>query len=241
MRIFVAGAAGVVGRQLVPMLLSAGHQVTGTTRDRLRADWLRAAGAAPVELDVYDRAAVRSAIATARPDVVMHQLTDLAAGFGPEQLRANARLREAGTRHLVEAMTAAGVSRLVAQSVAWLYAPGTLPFTEDDPLRALAPGDLVLPGVLSLEQQALTTPGIDGIVLRYGYLYGPGTASTTRDASSADPHVHVADAARAAALAVEIGGTGIFNIVDDGGPVSNDLAGERLGWRPSSARGAGAE
>src|SRR5256885_15398877 len=95
-------------------------------------------------------AAVLRAVSAARPDVVIHQLTDLASGFAPEQLRANARLRQVGTRHLVEAMNAAGVRRLVAQSGAWLYGPGAEPHTGDDPLRDLTatPGDPLLPGVL---------------------------------------------------------------------------------------------
>jgi nucleoside-diphosphate-sugar epimerase len=234
MRIFVAGGAGVIGRQLVPQLLHAGHDVVATTRDPRRAEWLRANGAEAVLLDVYDREAVLGAVSAARPKVVIHQLTDLASGFAPEQLSANARLRQVGTRHLVEAMLAARVSRLVAQSGAWLYGPGAEPHTEDHPLRdpAAAPDDPVLPGILELERLVLRTRGIDGIVLRYGLLYGPGTGRdgpTPRDAA----WVHVADAARAAALAVEAP-LGIYNIVDDGGSVSNARARRTLGWAPGS-------
>src|SRR5690348_6126096 len=127
MRIFVAGGAGAIGRQLVPQLVHAGHEVVSTTRDPRRAEWLRANGAEAALLDVYDREAVLGAVRAARPDVVIHQLTDLAAGFAPEQLRANARLRHIGTRHLLDAMGAVGVRRVVAQSGAWLYGPGAEP------------------------------------------------------------------------------------------------------------------
>lgn len=233
MRIVVAGATGAIGRQLVPMLLAAGHQVRGTTRDPERAAWLRDAGAEPVVVDVYDAAALRRAVAETPPDAVIHQLTDLAAGFDEAQLRATSRLRQIGTRHLVEAMQAAGVRRLVAQSGAWLYASGPEPHAEDDPLLdpAQAPDHPALPGILELERLTLDTDGIDGIVLRYGFLYGPGTAHASRDAVRG-PSIHVAAAARAALLAVEREATGIFNIVDDGGPADNRRARRVLGWGP---------
>src|ERR1700751_4302492 len=110
MRVFVAGGAGAIGRQLVPMLLAAGHHVTGTTRDASRGEWLRSIGAEPVVLDALDAEAVRRALVAAHPVVVIHQLTDLAAGFAPEQLRATSRLREIGTRNLVDAMREAGAN-----------------------------------------------------------------------------------------------------------------------------------
>src|SRR5437763_17157725 len=143
MRVFVAGGAGAIGRQLVPMLVAAGHHVTGTTRDAARAEWLRSAGADPVVLDALDGDAVRNALAAARPEAVIHQLTDLAAGFAPEQLRATARLREVGTRNLVEGMAVAGAHRLIAQSGAWLYADGPLPHSERDPMRDRGRDDAV--------------------------------------------------------------------------------------------------
>src|SRR5436309_6383263 len=175
MRVFLAGGAGTVGSQLVPMLLGAGHQVIGTTRVVARAVWLRSAGAEPVVLDALDAEAVRTAIAAARPQAVIHQLTDLAAGFAPEQLRATARLREIGTRNLVDAMGVAGAHRLIAQSGAWLYADGPLPHSERDPMRDAGPAEPVMRGIAELERLTLTTPGIDGLVMRYGFLYGPGT------------------------------------------------------------------
>jgi nucleoside-diphosphate-sugar epimerase len=233
MRVFVAGAAGAIGRQLVPMLIAAGHQVTGTTRSEERARWLRGVGATAAIVDVYDTPALHRAVIGAQPDVVIHQLTDLAGGFDRENLARHTRLRQVGTRHLVEAMLAAGARRLVAQSGAWLYAPGRLPHIEDDPLRdpAQAPDDLVLPGIIELERLVTQTPGIDGVVLRYGLFYGEGAA---RDTPGAGPTVGVVDAARAAVLALEHGPPGIYNIVDDGGAVSNRRAGEVLGWRPMS-------
>ena len=233
MRVFVAGAAGVVGRYLVPMLVAEGHAVTGTTRSEDRAAWLRSAGADPVVVDALHAEALYEAVMTARPDVVIHQLTDLAGGFSREQLTANSRLREVGTRNLVAAAVAAEAGRLVAQSGAWLYADGPTPHDEDDPLRspADAPDDVVLPGVLALESAVLGMPALDGIVLRYGFFHGPG-AQTTEPASP--PTVHVVAAARAGVLAVARGGPGIYNITDDGDPVaSNRRARERLGWDPT--------
>jgi nucleoside-diphosphate-sugar epimerase len=230
-RIFLAGATGAIGRQLVPMLIGDGYAVTGTTRSRDKAGWLRSAGADAAVVDVFDAAALRSAVVAAHPDVVIHQLTDLAGGFGPEELRANSRLRQIGTRNLVDATLAAGARRLVAQSGAWLYGSGPLPHTETDPLEdpTDVPDDPVLAGIVELERLVTRTAGFDGIILRYGFLYGPGTVG---DEPGREPTVHVAEAARAAALAVEHGSAGIYNIVDDGGEVSNRLARAVLGWRP---------
>ncbi len=240
MRVFVAGAAGAIGRQLLPMLLADGHAVWGTTRSPERAAWIRSVGASPVVVDVFDAPAVRGAVTQARPAVMVHQLTDLARGFEREDLIANSRLREIGTRNLVDAMLAAGTRRLVAQGSAWLYAPGvdedgSRPHVETDPLLApdQAPDNPVLPGVRELERLVLGTPGIDGIVLRYGFLYGPATAS---DEPGSPPTVHVVAAARAAALAVTLGEPGAYNVVDDGQGISNDRARRQLGWDPG--RGA---
>jgi len=231
MRTFVAGGAGAIGRQLVPMLVAAGRQVTATTRDPARADWLRSVGAEPVVLDVLDAEAVRAAVVAARPQAVIHQLTDLSGGFTPEQLRATARLRRVGTANLVAAMVEAGAHRLVAQSGAWLYAEGPLPHAESDPLRARGPDDMVVSGILELERLTLQTTGIAGIVLRYGFLYGTGTAyAEPRDAGR--PRVHVAAAARAAVLALDRGSSGAYNIVDDDPTVSNRRARDELGWTP---------
>ena len=240
MRVFVAGAAGAIGCQLLPMLLADGHAVWGTTRSPQRADWIRSIGATPVILDAFDAEAVLTAVAGAHPDVIVHQLTDLARGFERQDLEANTRLRQVGTRNLVDAALAAGSGRFVAQGAAWLYvspAPGTVSDTEavveTDPLLTLeqAPDNPVLPGILELERLVLDTPGIEGLVLRYGFLYGPGTA---RDEPGDSPSVHVIAAARAAALAVRQGEPGPCNIVDDGQGISNERARTMLGWRPGA-------
>jgi nucleoside-diphosphate-sugar epimerase len=232
MRVFVAGAAGAIGRMLVPMLVADGHEVTGTTRSAERAAWLRDIGASPVTMDVMDAGQVRDALVTAAPDVVVHQLTDLASGFDTASLERNARLREVGTANLVDAILAVPARRLVAQSIAWLYADGPLPHTEADPLidPASDPGNVSLPGVLTLERLVTRTPGIDGLVLRYGSLYGPGTAYAERP--DGPTSVHVGAAARAAALAVSRGEPGIYNVVDEGGTASAALARRVLGWDP---------
>jgi nucleoside-diphosphate-sugar epimerase len=169
MRIFVAGGAGAIGRLLVPMAVAASHEVTATTRKADRATWIRSVGADAVVLDAYDAGAVERAIAAAHPEVVIDQLTDLSAGFGPGSLRSNAGLREVTTAILVAAAERAGVRRFVAQSGAWLYAPGPLPHTEDDPLgpQSVGDDDVVLPGILALERAVLTAR-LDGVVLRYG-------------------------------------------------------------------------
>ena len=215
------------------MLIAAGHQVTGTTRSPDRAAWLQGVGAEPAVLDVFDADALRDAVVQARPGIVIHQLTDLAAGFGPDALRANAMLRQVGTRNLVAATLAARAGRLIAQSGAWLYADGPLPHLETDPLRSPGdfPDDPVLPGILELERLVTQTPGSDGIVLRYGFLYGPGTV-TSKPGDL--PSVHVAAAARAALLAVDRGAGGIYNVVDEGAEVSGLRARSELGWDPDA-------
>ena len=127
MRIFLAGASGVLGNRLLPALLADGHQVVGLTRKADGADLIRARGAEAVVGDVFDRATLTEAVRAVAPDLVMHQLTDLGSG----DPHANARLRSVGTRNLVDAALAAGVRKIVAQSIAWVYAPGDEPGTAD--------------------------------------------------------------------------------------------------------------
>ena len=233
MRIFVAGAAGIIGRELVPILVCAGHDVTGTTRSPERALWLEESGARPVIVDAYDADALRAAIVSSAPETVIHQLTDLAGGFAQDDLVATARLRTAGTRNLVDAALAAGARRMVAQSGAWLYADGPIPHREADPLRdpAESPDNPVIPGILELERLVLTTSGLEGVVLRYGLFYG-GDTGTDRD-DQREPRVSVPAAARATVAAIERGAPGsVYNVVDDGPIVSNAAAREELGWTP---------
>ena len=236
-RIFVAGAAGAIGRQLVPMLVGDGHAVPGTTRSAERARWLESVGARAAVLDAYDADAVRAAVLAADAEVVIHQLTDLALGFGPKELAKNAQLREVGTRYLVDAALAAGARRVIAQSGAWLYADGPLPHDETHPLRTPtdAPEDASLRAVIELERLVTQAAGLDGIVLRYGFFYGPGTA-WERDTAPL-PRVSVEAAALAAALAVDVGPAGLYNIVDDDLTVSNRRARDLLGWAPDDPVG----
>jgi nucleoside-diphosphate-sugar epimerase len=230
-RIFLAGASGAVGRRLVPLLLDAGHAVTGTTRSPEAAERMRELGVTPTILDVRDEAAVNSAMDAAHPDVVIHQLTDLAGSTAddyPEALLAStARLRIEATPILVRAAIATGATRFIAQSSAMLYAPGPEPHREDDPL--LTPGtSVVVPGILELERSVRETAAVDGVLLRYGLLYGPGTPTERPDGRV---NVHIDAAAWAAALAIDHGTPGVYNIVDDG-PVSNAKARDVLGWSP---------
>jgi nucleoside-diphosphate-sugar epimerase len=226
-KVFLAGAAGVIGRRLVPQLLQRGYQVFGTTRSSERAAELERAGVTPVVLDVYDRQAVARAVAAARPRLVIHQLTDLSGGFAPDRiadtLARNSALRVEGTRNLVAAALAAGVQRLVAQSLAWVYAPGRDPHGEDDPL------DPAQVGVVSLEEAVLNAPPIEGLVLRYGWFYGPG--ANAQPAGS--PGVHVDAAAHAAVLALERGAPGTYNVAESGPNVATDKAKRELGWDPA--------
>lgn len=209
--IFLAGASGAVGRRLVPMLRLQGWRVVGLTRSRYKCDALAHLGAEPVVADVFDPVELRRAMSEAKPTIVIHQLTDLPAGLDPGQMeeatRRNARIRDEGTRNLVAAAIESGVRRIVAQSVAFAYAEGPLPHGEEDALATAAPGraGVSARGVASLENQVLSAP-TEGVVLRYGRLYGPGTGF---DRASGAAPVHVDAAAHAAVLATRKGANGI--------------------------------
>jgi len=237
MRVFLAGATGVIGSPLVPQLLQAGHEVTAMTRSVLRASQLEAAGADPVVCDVFDADEVRAAMASASPDAVIHQLTALPARLdwgAPNVFDANNRVRTAGTRVLVEAALASGASRVVAQSIAFVYAPEGDPVKQEDAaLFTDAPPPLggLVEAVAELEQLVTGTAGIEGLALRYGMLYGPGTFHDRYGSTAADviagrvplvegatgmySWLHVDDAASAAVAALERGAPGIYNVVDD--------------------------
>jgi nucleoside-diphosphate-sugar epimerase len=231
MRILVAGATGVIGRRLIPLLLASGHQVIGTTRTADNAELLQKLGATPLVVDVFDRASLAAVVRAAHPEVIIQQLTDLRAGVSPGSSATNARMRTQGTRNLVDAAHAAGVRRFIAQSITWVTAPGDGP--ADGPADETVPLDLDAPeprrtiveGVAALERAVAEVA--HGLVLRYGTLYGLGTwyapdgamAQQVRQGQlTADEGItsflHVEDAARAAQLAVDWP-PGIVNIVDD--------------------------
>jgi nucleoside-diphosphate-sugar epimerase len=236
-RVFLAGATGVIGTPLVPRLLQRGHDVTAMTRSVLRASQLEAGGAHPVVCDVFDADGVRAAMGDAAPEAVVHQLTSLPPRLDWGDLHvfdANNRLRTEGTRILVDAALAAGARRVVAQSVAFLYEPtGDRVKDEDAPLLTGAPPPMrgVVAAIVEHERLVTRTAGIDGLVLRYGLLYGPGTWYDKRGSTSADiiagrvplvegatglySWLHVDDAAAAAVAAIERGAPGIYNVVDD--------------------------
>lgn len=230
--IFLAGATGAIGRLLAPLLIARGWRVFGTTRSAAKCAVLEDLGVEPVVLDVFDAKALSAAVVQAQPHVVVHQLTDLPPGLDPAQMAEatarNARIRDEGTRNLVTGAVAAGARRLVAQSVAFAYAEGTLPHREEDPLASTAEGraGMSARGVASLEAQVLAAP-LEGIVLRYGRLYGPGTGL---DAPAGPAPLHVGAAAQAALLAVERGASGIYNIAEDDGTVSSEKAKRDLRW-----------
>ena len=234
MRIFFAGASGAIGRRLVPLLVQAGHDVTGMTRSAAAAADLKRAGASTAIVDVYDAPAVTSAVTAAKPDAVIHQLTDLPREFDPAKIAAsyaaNSRIRTEGTRNLIAAARAAGARRFIVQSIAFAYVPGGEPHVESDPLNLDDPARAVtVRGAADMERQSLEAPGIVAIVLRYGLLYGPGTWS---DGPSRQPALHVDAAAHAALLALSRGNAGIYNIADDDGAVSIGKARAELSFDP---------
>ena len=233
-RIFLAGGAGVIGRRLTPLLRAAGHSVAGTTRSPERMEFIRGLGAEPVVVDVFDAKALAEAVVAARPEIVIHQLTDLAILHDPtkraQALARNARLRDEGTGNLVAAARAAGARRLIAQSLAWVYAPGAKPFREEDrlDLNADGPQGVTVAGVASLERQVLDAAPLEGVVLRYGRLYGPDSGVDTPRRA---PTIHVDAAAYAALRSVDHGEPGAFNIAEPSDEVSIEKAVAELGWR----------
>lgn len=231
--VFLAGAGGAIGIRLVPQLIEAGYRVFGTTRSADKAAKLEKLGVTPVVVDVFDSAKLARAVRAARPRVVMNQLTDLPKTFvgplSPEVLKDNARLREEGTRNLVDAAIEAGARRFISQSLGWLYAAGPQPHREDDPLDldSKGPAAATVAGVIALERMTLGSPPLEGVVLRYGQFYGPGTWNT---AQNGPLPVHIDAAAHAALLVIEAEQTGIFNIAEENGFVSTERARRELGW-----------
>jgi nucleoside-diphosphate-sugar epimerase len=233
MRVFVAGLSGAIGRRLIPLLAGAGHDVTGMTRSAAVARELEASGVHAVVADVFEPDALKVAVVAARPEVVMHQLTDLPRVLHDQaELVAayprNARIRIEGTRNLVAAAKAAGARRFIVQSVAFAYLPGNEPYAETDPLNLVdGPRLPTVRAAADMEQQVLAS-GMEPIVLRYGLLYGPGTWT---EGPERKPPLHVDAAAQAAVLTLTRG-SGIYNIADDDGTVSIEKARKELGFDP---------
>lgn len=236
-KVFVAGASGAIGRPLIRQLVAAGHEVTGTTRHEERAEEIRAAGAKTVVCDVFDRQALEAAVAEAAPEVVVNQLTSLPEDFNPRTIDYGPtnRVRQEGGGNLMAAALAAGARRYVTQSIAFLYAPegGSVKDEDARPFEdAPPPFDEGVGAMLAHEREVLGTDGIEGVVLRYGQFYGPGTYYTPGSGSIAkqvskrmlpvvgpgtgvSSFIHVEDAASATVAALDHGAPGIYNAVDD--------------------------
>ena len=232
--IFLAGSAGAIGRVLSGLLVANGWKVYGTTRSPERVPFLRTLGVEPVVVDVYDAGLLKDILADIKPEVVIHQLTDLPFALDANEMTQalvrNARLRTEGTKSLVDAAVFAGCRRIIAQSIAFIYDEGRTPHTEGDALLPLAHpvyGETA-EGVRNLERQVLES-GIDGIVLRYGLLYGPNTGF---DSPIAPASVHVEAAAKAAEIAVTKGQTGIYNVAESDASLSSEKAISTFGWSP---------
>jgi nucleoside-diphosphate-sugar epimerase len=258
MKVLIAGASGAVGRPLVRQLLAGGHEVIAMTRSSRNADELQALGATPVTADALDRRSVRDAVAAARPSVVVHQLSALTGAkdykhFDREFAMTN-RLRKEGTDHLLEAARAAGVRRVIAQSYGnWNYErTGSGPKTEEDALDPAPPRNQreTLAAIRYLEKAVLGTDPIEGVILRYGNLYGTGTGFAINgdivarirkralpivgDGAGVWSFTHVDDAASAVLATLGDPAAGVYNIVDDEpAPVAV--------WLPELARAVGAK
>ena len=246
MKIFVAGATGVLGRALVPRLVAGGHEVFGMTRSASKQDLLSGLGARAVVADALDAGAVAQAVESAGPEVIVHQLTALSGKLSARDMRhperssmatTTNRLRTEATDHLLAAGRAVGARRFVAQSFgAFRWArTGESVLTEADPVDPDPPAGLrvALVGILHVERAVPSIEWGEGLVLRYGGFYGPGTAiSLAPDAPLAAPirkrrfpiigdgagvwsHVHIDDAAAATVAAVDRGQAGIYNVADD--------------------------
>jgi nucleoside-diphosphate-sugar epimerase len=235
-RVFLAGATGVIGAQLLPLLLADGHQVSGMTRSPHKADALRAAGAEPVVVDGLDAQAVRDAVVKAHPDAVIHELTAIPQRLDPRKIirdfELTDRLRTEGTRNLLAGASEAGASRFIAQSVAFAYAPGPpgTAHSEQDPLIADPPAQFErsAKSIAALERMTLAA---DGLVLRYGYFYGPGSSISAGGSLVQEvakrrlpivgggagvwSFIHIRDAAEATVAALTRGQVGTYNVVDD--------------------------
>lgn len=257
MKVFFAGASGAIGRTLVPMLREQGHEVVALTRTPDKAAALRAAGAEPVVCDVLDAEALREAVAAAEPEGVIHHLTDLPRRMTPGAIKdglvATDRVRTTGTANLLGAAVDAGARRIVAQSIAFAYAPGGAGLKDEaDPLFLDAPEPFrdSVAAVAEMERAVTNAERIEGVALRFGFWYGPGTAYAGDGHFAAEARrrrlpivgrgsavwsfLHVDDVAAATIAALEHGEPGIYNVVDD------DPAATRE-WTPAYAEAVGAK
>ena len=257
MKVFLAGASGAIGRRLVPQLIEAGHQVTAITRSKEKLSELYDLGAEPVLCDAFDAVRLGSVVAQAEPDAVINQLTDLPQSLNPRKLgeyyAANNRVRREGTRNLLDAARGAGVRRFLVQGAAYWYAQTGGPVkTEEAPLYLEAPGPIgpAVETIKEVEDAVLSADGIEGIVLRYGMFYGPGTwyakdgdigrqvrkrrYPMIGHGEGTYSFIHVDDAASATVAALERARPGVYNVVDDD-PAS---AAE---WMPVYAEALGAK
>jgi nucleoside-diphosphate-sugar epimerase len=259
MKVFVAGATGAIGRPLVAQLVKNGHEVTGMTRSESKQDLLRELGAHPVVADALDPDAIARAVAEAEPDVIVHQLTAIGA-FNLRRMErefaATNRLRTEGTDHLLAAGRAMGVKRFVAQSFApWPYArTGGQVKSEDAPLDTTPPAQIrtTLDAIKYLERAVTGADWTEGIALRYGGFYGPGTSVSVNPpgeqvemvrarklplagkGTAVFSFIHIEDAAAATVEAIEHGTRGVYNVVDDDpAPISE--------WLPALAKALGAK
>ena len=239
MKVFIAGASGALGMRLVPRLVASGHDVVGMTRSTAKAQALRKLGAEAAVADGLDQPAVIAAVLRAEPDVIVHQMTALTGlksfrRFDRVFAQTN-RLRTEGTDNLLEAARLAGARRFVAQSFGgWTYEPSGGPVkSEDDPFDPSPPAAMSqsLEAIKRLESAVLGADSVEGVVLRYGGFYGPGTNLTTEgdipqlmrkrrlpvigDGAGVWSFAHIDDAAAATELALDHGTPGVYNVADD--------------------------
>ncbi|MCU4164125.1 NAD-dependent epimerase/dehydratase family protein [Carboxylicivirga caseinilyticus] len=230
--IFLAGSTGAIGQVLSKLLVANGWKVYGMTRSKEKIAMLQEMCVEPVVLDVYDAELLKDKLAIIKPDVVIHQLTDLPYALNADEMTAalerNARLRTEGTKNLVDAAVNAGCKRIIAQSISFIYDDAPIPHTEEDALLPLSHpvyGETA-EGVRNLEKQVIES-GIEGIVLRYGLLYGPRTGFNEPIVPAS---VHVEAAAKATEIAVTKGVTGIYNVTEAHESISCEKAINTFGW-----------